>query len=98
MLNKLAVISIAVFLTGCGFQKHPLLETVKFVPVIPSEDMYVCPDVKEDDIPTGEVTDRDLASLSLQLYERGEICSNSLKAIRKYVTDSIAEIEKGNKK
>lgn len=79
-------------LTGCGSTKV-LPGTTTFQVIEPPAELYVCPDLKESDYPTGNFTQLDVAIFIATLSQRGNVCKNSLDAIRDYVEDAKRNIE-----
>ena len=87
----LALVSVLI-LGGCSLDHPPLLET-KFIALAPPSALFMCPDMKPEDYPTGVYSQSDVAVLLAKLQQRGDICKASLTALQAYLDETKKQIE-----
>ena len=85
------IIPFTLFLAGCNSTQ--LLTTTKYQVVIPDASMFQCPIVKK--FPdASKLTDVQIAKTLVELYKNNKTCKNSIDAIKKFLEQSKASIEK----
>lgn len=94
MKNIAIVISLALLLAACGGgSKQVLIKQTEQKVVMPPASLFECPDMPP--LPEGEYTQREVADLLLQMYQRGQICKASLKAVKDYLEAAKEIVEQG---
>lgn len=93
-MNKLFfVIPVALSLAACATGPKPELITTQYKVVTPPSTMYNCPTIKQ--FPNADtLTDEQVGQLLVKLQSNNVRCKTSIEAIRKYLTDAKATIEK----
>ena len=87
-MKKLVIIS-ALLLTGC----QSTAISTKLEVVTPPEQMYDCP-IKDKWPNWKTLNDTEVAKTVVELYKNNTRCKASVDAIRKYLTDAKARIER----
>jgi uncharacterized protein YcfL len=90
-MKKLLVISFALILAGCNTPQ--MLTSTKYQVVVPDNSMFVCPIIRQYPDPS-KLTDVQVARMLVELYKNNQICKNSIDAIKKFLEQSKASIER----
>lgn len=91
-MKKLIIIPMFLFLAACQTTQPDLIET-KYKVVMPDEKLFHCPLIKK--YPNiANLDDIAVAKLLVKFWKVNHICYNSNMAIKKYLTDAQATIEK----
>lgn len=91
-MKKFVIIPLTLLLIGCNSTTQNVVST-KLTVVTPDESLYTCPIVKQYPDPN-KLTDIQVARLLVTLYQNNITCKNSIDAIKKFLDDSKASIEK----
>ena len=87
-MKKLVIIA-ALLMAGC----QSTVPTTKLQVVTPPDQMYDCP-IKKQWPSWKTLNDTDVSKTVVELYKNNSRCKNSVDAIRKYLADAKARIER----
>ena len=91
-MKKILIIPV-LFLTACA-SPETIVTTTKYQVITPNAGMYNCPTIRAFPDPL-TLSDIQVAQLIVQLYENNQTCKNSIEAIKKFLQDAKARIERG---
>lgn len=97
MMNKVLLplmLLILLTLSGCGGLKRILVTEEKKTVFMPSEALWVCPDIL--DPPSGEYTQAEVSDYIIYLYGTYLVCDESLDNIKKSLEEAKKITEEGN--
>jgi hypothetical protein len=90
-MKRIAAVLAMLMLAGCNTPTAYLV-TTKFIAIEIPPDLYQCQVTAIPDYKT--LTDRQVAKLLTALYRDNVTCKTSMDAIKKYVEDAKAAIDK----
>jgi hypothetical protein len=70
-----------------------MITTTKYQVIIPDNSLYNCPTVRSFPNPNN-LTDAEVARVIVELYKNNQICKNSIDAVKKFLEQSKATIER----
>lgn len=83
------ILILALLLAGC----QSTVPTTRLQVITPPDEMYDCP-IKTKWPNWRTLNDTEVARTVVELYKNNTRCKNSIDAIRKFLTDSKARIER----
>lgn len=90
-MKKILIGSFALLLAGCNTPQ--VLTSPRYQVVVPDSSMFVCPIVRQyPDV--SKLTDVQVARLLVEMYKNNQICKNSIDALKKFLEQSKASIER----
>jgi uncharacterized protein YcfL len=90
-MKKILIVSLALMLSGCNTPQ--VLTSTRYQVVVPDNSMYKCPVLDTYPDPS-KLTDVQVARTLVELYKNNQICKNSIDAIKKFLEQSKASIER----
>lgn len=88
---RIALLAMAVLLTGCQHAQEPLILSHKQVVVEPPADLYRCVQVRYPD--SKNLTEAQVARLIVELHRANITCRSSIDAVREFIRKAKARVE-----
>jgi len=90
-MNKIVVISLLLFLTGCvSDQTQPVVTVNKTSVLVPPKAYLSCPLTS---LPNSFTTNKDVAKLIVQQWHDNQTCHNNMIAVENYLNKAQATVK-----